>query len=393
MERESVVQVVFPMTDTSTGPIADKLIGWFAEHRRDLPWRRAGPHGGARDPYRVWVAEIMLQQTQVTTVIPYYWKFVERFPTVRRLAEASQDELLKVWEGLGYYARARNLQEAARIVQARHRGHIPADREALLALPGIGEYTAGAILSLAFLQDVPALDANARRVLARLHAIAEPLDQPAMRRRLEELARAHLPRGRAGDFNEALMDLGALVCTPRKPACPRCPLRDECTAFARGLADEMPARRPRRRVPHYEVTAAVIWRDGQVLITQRPNDRMLGGLWEFPGGKCQAGESLPACLRREISEELEMEIEVLDPLTTIEHAYSHMRITLHAFRGRPVRGEPQAIGVQDWRWVSPEQLAEFPLSVADQRIAAALIAEQTSGVSQTPEVWDQEAAR
>lgn len=364
-------------------PIAGKLLDWFAGHRRDLPWRQQTPHGGPRDPYRVWVAEVMLQQTQVPTVIPYYCAFMARFPTLQHLAKASQDEVLKAWEGLGYYARARHLHAAAQQIQARYNGHFPSTREGLLELPGIGDYIAGAILSLAFQQDVPALDANARRVLARLRAIREPLDSPAVRRRLEDMAREYLPRGLAGPFNEALMDLGALVCTPRQPACSTCPLREECQAYALGMVAEIPARRPRRPVPHYDVTAAVIWQGERVLLAQRFNDDMLGGLWEFPGGKCEAGESLTDCLQREIREELALDIEVLAPLATIEHAYSHLRVTLHAFHCRPRHGAPQAIGVQDWRWVSLDQLSQFPLSVADQRIAAQLVGHHVEANSPT----------
>jgi A/G-specific adenine glycosylase len=352
--------------------ITERLLTWFADHGRRLPWRQARPHGAPRDPYRVWVAEIMLQQTQVATVIPYYRAFLERFPSTRALAEASQEDVLKAWEGMGYYARARNLHRAAQIVQSRHGGHVPGTREALLALPGVGEYTAGAILSLAFAQDTPALDANARRVLARLCAVEEPLDRPATLRRLKEAAEALMPAGQGGAFNEALMDLGALICTPSAPACAGCPLMTACQAQALGRVAAIPARRPRRVVPHYAVTAAVIWQEGRLLLTQRREDKMLGGMWEFPGGKCEDGESLEDCLRREIREELALEIEVGDALTTVRHAYTHLRITLHAFECRLLAGTPQAIGCQDWRWVRVHELSGFPLSVADQRIAEAV---------------------
>ena len=362
------------MSPAPAHPIAVKLLDWFGEHARHLPWRQARGHGIPRDAYRAWVAEIMLQQTQVATVIPYYRAFVERFPSVNALAAADLDDVLKAWEGLGYYARARNLHAAARLVQQRHAGRIPRDRAALLALPGIGEYTANAILSMAYAQDVPALDANARRVLARLYAITEPLDRPATLRRLEALARQILPTTLAGPFNEALMDLGALVCTPRAPDCRACPLRQDCRAYAQGLVERIPARRARRVIPHYDVTAAIIWRDGRVLLAQRPADRMLGGLWEFPGGKCEPGEALADCLRREINEELGVEIEVGAPLVSVEHAYTHLRITLHAFHCRLLAGAPRALEHQDIRWVAPDEIAGYALSVADQRVAAALLA-------------------
>jgi len=352
--------------------ITDRLLRWFAGHQRDLPWRESSGQSGSRDAYRVWVAEVMLQQTQAATVIPYYQRFLQRFPSLRRLAQASQDQVLKLWEGLGYYARARHLHEAANIIVETHEGIIPADREQLLKLPGIGDYIAGAILSLAYQRDTPALDANARRVLARLFAVRERLDTPAAGRRLHHLALELLPAGRAGPFNEAMIELGALICTPQKPACDDCPLSASCQAHRLALADQIPVRQRRRKVPHYDVTAAVIWKDGRVLLSQRPVDGMLGGLWEFPGGKCHAGEELEACLQREIREELGIEVAVLDHLISVPHAYSHMRITLHAFYCRPLAGQPRSIGVQGWRWVSPAELSSFALSVADQRIAAAL---------------------
>ncbi len=345
---------------------ARKLIKWFEANARDLPWRRR------RTPYRVWLSEIMLQQTQVDTVIPYFRRFTARFPTVKALADAPLDEVLKVWEGLGYYARARSLHRAAQVVSRELRGRFPKTVEGLMRLPGVGRYSAGAIASLAFGVDAPVLDGNVARVLCRVFAIErDPRDRPT-RDELWSLAGSLLPQGQAGKFNEALMELGATVCTPRAPACKACPIAAMCEARRRGLQEQLPVRFARNATPHYDVAAAVIRRNGRILIAQRPLDGMLGGLWEFPGGKRKPGETLEACLRREIAEELRLEIEVGDRITAVKHAYTHFRITLHAFECRVVSGEPKAIGVADFKWVRPGELDRFAFAVTDRKIIRAL---------------------
>jgi A/G-specific adenine glycosylase len=346
------------------GDFAQRLLNWFAKEARDLPWRRN------RNPYRVWLAEAMLQQTQVDTVAPYYERFLARFPTIAALAEASLEEVLKLWEGLGYYARARNLHAAAQQVVAEHGGQVPDTFEALLALPGVGRYTAGAVASIAFGQDVHAVDGNVRRVLARVFAIRKDVSRSAAQQELETLAAELLPPGQAGAFNEALMELGATVCTPRAPKCSRCSLRELCQAHATGEQDSLPVKRPRKQTPHYDVAAAVTIGDhGRVLVAQRNADDMLGGLWEFPGGKCEDGETLPECLAREMREELGVEVEVGERLTVIKHAYTHFRITLHAFRCRVVSGKPRCLDCAAFRWAPPTELDALPMSVADRKIA------------------------
>jgi len=355
------------MDGTQTTDLAARLLAWYADHRRDLPWRHT------RDPYHIWVAEVMLQQTQVTTAIPYYERFLARLPTVEALAAASLDEVLKLWEGLGYYARARNLHAAARKVVAEFGGQVPDTMADLRSLPGVGCYTAGAILSIAYGQDVPALDGNGRRVLSRLFAVEKDVTRGAGQRRLWALAEDLLPRDRAGDFNQALMDLGATVCTPRAPLCGQCPLVEACQARQLGQEERFPVRRPRQPLPHYEIAAGVIWNgQGQFLIAQRPLDGMLGGLWEFPGGKREPGETLKDCLRRELAEELDVEVAVGTPLTVVQHAYTHFRITMHAFHCRIVSGQPRALGCADWRWISLDDVPRFAFSAADHQIIAAL---------------------
>ncbi len=376
--RESAKATMDPAHAPDPTHLVRRLLEWHARERRDLPWRDAPP--GQRDPYRVWVAEIMAQQTRLDTVRPYFERWVARFPTVYHLARAHPQEVLKLWEGLGYYARARNLHRAAQRVVEEHRGSLPADRRSLLALPGIGPYTAGAILSLAFGKAEPLVDGNVRRVLARLWDVDRPVEERATQGELWQRARTLVeaaPEGQAGALNEALMELGALLCLPRGPRCPVCPVQDHCLAAARGTQEHRPVRRPRRRIPHLHVTAAVLWQGkpyrSPVLLAQRPLDGMLGGLWEFPGGKMETTDpDLPACLRREIREELGIHIRVGEPVATVKHGYSHFRITLHAFHAFPVSGEPQALGCQDWRWLPLEEVDAYPLSAADQKVLQAL---------------------
>lgn len=347
--------------------LAARLLTWYDDHRRDLPWRRT------HNSYHIWVAEVMLQQTQVATAIPYFERFLARFPTVEVLAAASLDEVLKLWEGLGYYARARHLHAAARQVVSEFGGQVPDTMDDLLSLPGVGRYTAGAILSIAYGQDVPALDGNVRRVFSRLLAIKEDVTRGAGQRRLWALAKKLLPPGQAGDFNQSLMDLGAMVCTPRAALCGQCPLAEDCQARKLGQQEQFPLRPPRRALPHYDIAAGVVWNDqGDFLIAQRPLDGMLGGLWEFPGGKQEPGETLQDCLRRELLEELDIEVAVGELLTVVKHAYTHFSITMHVFHCRIVAGRPRALGCAGWCWVTLDDLSRFAFSAADHQVIAAL---------------------
>lgn len=350
----------------SVTPLAEKLLAWYDRHARPLPWR------SIRDPYAVWVSEVMLQQTRVEAVIPYFQRWMERFPTVADLAAASEQEVLALWEGLGYYSRARNLHRAARIVMREYGGELPRDLAALRRLPGVGRYTAAAIASIAFGMDVATLDGNLKRVFARLFNVEEAIDTPQGETRLWALAKEHLPRGRAGDYNQALMDLGATLCLPRAPRCLLCPLSEFCQARALGVQEARPVRLPKREVPHYTVTAAVIQRQGRVLLAQRRREGLLGGLWEFPGGKVEAGESLPESLRREIREELGVEIEVGAPFGVYRHAYTHFRITLHAFLCALNGGEPRPLEAEALAWVEVPALEEYPMGKVDRQIARRL---------------------
>jgi A/G-specific adenine glycosylase len=314
----------------------------------------------------------MLQQTRVATVIGYYQRFLDRFPTVAALAAAELPAVLKAWEGLGYYSRARNLHAAARCVVADFAGRVPADPDQLRRLPGVGAYTAAAIASIAFGRDVPVLDGNVTRVLARVFRLRENPATAAAQRRLLGWARPLIPPGQAGTINQALMDLGATVCTPRSPRCPACPLAAHCQAFARGEQADLPRKAPRKPIPHYDVAAAVIWRGGRVLIDRRKPTGLLGGLWEFPGGKRRPGETLEAAAIREVREEVGLTVRPTAHLITVRHAYSHFRITLHVFQCRPQAGRARPIACDAVKWVRLADLDDYAFPKANHKIIAAL---------------------
>lgn len=342
--------------------VRDALIAWYANHQRDLPWRRTS------DPYAVWVSEIMLQQTRVAAAIPYYRRWLERFPDVAALARADLDEVLKLWEGLGYYSRARNLHKAARQVVGEHAGRLPDSVDALRTLPGIGRYTAGAIASIAFGLDEPVLDGNVVRVLSRVFRVEGDPRRPAVREEIWSLARGLIPTGLAGELNQAMMDLGATICRPRKPLCTTCPLHELCAARQAGIQHELPRKAPRQTTPHHTIAAAVVRKRGRVLIDRRREDGLLGGLWEFPGGKQQEDETLEQTAAREVHEEVGVRIEVGEEIAVVNHAYSHFRITLHAFEAEWVSGRARAIHCDAVRWVWPSQLRRYAFPKANQAI-------------------------
>lgn len=351
--------------------VPDLLAWWDAGHA-DVPWRRT------RDPYAIWVAEVMLQQTQVATVIPYFVRWMNRFPKVEDLAAAPLSEVLKMWEGLGYYSRARNLHAAAQMIVDDYGGRLPEDVAGLMKLKGVGRYTAGAIASIAFDRPVPVLDGNVVRVLSRLLDLREDVTKTQTKNHLWQLAGDLVPEDRAGDYNQALMELGQTVCQPATPQCHLCPVSGCCLARAEGTQLERPVRPPRQKIPHYDVCAGVIWReDGRILIAQRPLEGLLGGLWEFPGGKLQAGETRADALRREIKEELGLEIVVGRPLATIKHTYTHFRISLYAYYARYVSGVPQNLEVADHAWVHLDEMDQFPFAVTDRKIIGKLLDDQS----------------
>ncbi len=347
--------------------IARKLRAWYKREQRPLPWRETS------DPYRIWISEIMLQQTQVDTVIPYYLRFLEAFSTVEALAGAPLQDVLKAWENLGYYSRARNLHAAAAIIVDKCNGQIPATREGLKSLPGIGDYTAGAILSMAYGQAVPAVDGNVRRILSRLFAVQEPIDLPQTQEQLHQLAIILTPSKNPGDFNQALMDLGATICKAKNPGCDTCPINAHCHAKASGLQDVLPVTRKRPTIPHRQATAALLRdRDDRILVVQRPEEGLLGSLWKLPGGFVQGSESVEVSLRQSVKEELGIQIRVGAHLASVNHAYTHFRISLHAYGGHLLKGTPKALTCQGWRWATADELLQMPLSKIDRMIIQAI---------------------
>lgn len=355
-----------------THPLVHRLLDWYEIEARDLPWRQT------QDPYAIWVSEIMLQQTRVETVLQYYPRFLDRFPSVQSLAAASIDDVLKSWEGLGYYRRAHNLHRAAGILLSDHQGRLPCTTQALRTLPGIGPYTAGAIASMAFDQDESVLDGNIIRVISRWFCVEGDPAKADTRRRLLSHANVIRPPRQAGAFNQAMMDLGARICLPRQPRCDVCPVTAHCQARQTDRMREFPQRRPRRPIPHVNVVAGAVW-DGppfgaktRLLIAQRHPEDMLGGLWELPGGKAEPGEALEEALHRELREELGIGIEIVSAFMDLQHAYTHFRITLHVFHCRHTSGVPQTLDVADWAWVHPDELDRYAFPAADRKILAVL---------------------
>lgn len=325
--------------------LARRLIQWQRAHgRHDLPWQRK------RTPYRVWVSEVMLQQTQVATVIPYFRRFMARFPTLADLADAPLDDVLALWSGLGYYSRARNLHRAALICRDEHGGGLPRDFESLMTLPGIGRSTAGAIQSLARNEPHPILDGNAKRVLARFHAVPGWPGESGVANKLWALAEAHTPRDQAAAYTQAVMDLGAGICTRRRPACPACPLNDDCLARRQGNPEAYPGRKPKRERPHRE-TVMLIIRDhrDRVLLRRRPPSGIWGGLWSLPEVD-EPGAPAPAA-ERELGVGLEAETR-LDP---VQHGFTHYLLTIHPWRCRAVPGHARIMDDENLAWYGADE--------------------------------------
>ena len=353
-----------PVTEREEQAFREDLLRWFAAEARAMPWR------GASDLYAIWVSEVMLQQTRVDQATPYYERFMRAYPTVERLAEAAPADVLRLWEGLGYYARARNLHRAAQRVAEAHGGAVPETPDAFRSLPGVGAYTAAAVLSIGRGVPLAAVDGNVTRVLARVFAVAADVKAPEGRRLVDALAARLLDPVRPGPFNEALMELGAMVCTPRAPACPRCPLQHVCRARAEGAPERYPVARRRPPTPHFDAAVGVLLNArGEAYVQQRPEAGLLGGLWEFPGGKLEPGESAPEACRRELREELGIGVRLVRPLCIVKHAYTHFRVTLYVFVCAP---DTDALPELPGRWALPERLTEYPMPRANRKIIEAL---------------------
>lgn len=359
---------------------SQQLLEWYQQNKRDLPWRRN------KDPYRIWVSEVMLQQTRVDTVIPYWHRFLDKFPTVQALAQAPEEDVLKAWEGLGYYSRARNLQSAVREVHERYDGIVPDNKEDISSLKGVGPYTAGAVLSIAYNKPEPAVDGNVMRVLSRYFGIEDDIAKQGTRVKMEKLAQDLIPEGTAGDFNQALMELGAIVCMPRSPQCLTCPVMEHCTARIDGKELELPIKskakppRPERRL--VALVEGSGEHAGKVLIRQRPQEGLLARMWELPHvlvPEKQTGD--PAMLGRGLADEDELHIEPFERLMDADHIFSHIHWQLKVYRCR-MAAEGEAAALPEllpfhYRWLAAEEMEQYAFPNVFIRILNAYYQDET----------------
>ena len=344
---------------------AELILHWYALNARKLPWR------DHPDPYAIWVSEIMLQQTRVDTVIPYFEKWMQKFPTITDLAKATEHDVLVTWEGLGYYSRVRNLHKAMQIVMNKYNGKIPEDARELIKLPGIGRYTAGAIASMAFKADEPTLDANIRRVFSRLFDIQENLDSPKGEKLVWSLAEKELPVGRAGDFNQALMDLGATICKPKDPICEQCPFNHKCQAKEKGVQEDRPILKPKPVQPHFTYVAAIVKDHKKFLLIKRPSKGLLGGLWEFPNGRIGTEEKdLADNVTKMMKDRFGTEVMIISKYGVFKHAYTHFRQTVHAYN---CMLESSTINSTDICWASNEELLNYPMGKIARLISKSFV--------------------
>jgi A/G-specific adenine glycosylase len=349
----------------------EELLAWYRDSQRPLPWRKT------RDPYAIWISEILLQQTRVNAAIAYYERFLGRFPTLAHLAEARIESVLQVWQGLGYYGRARNLHRAARILRHTFGGQIPRKPESLAKLPGIGPYTANAIASIAFDEDVAVLDGNVIRVLCRVYGIRDIPDRPSTRRRLERIAESLLPKGHAAAFNQAMMELGALVCRPDRPDCASCPVRGLCRACREGTAGLLPVRIPKPRIPVRVKIVGAIEHRGRLLFARRPLEGFLGGLWELPGAYLEGEETARQGiekLRRQVGSRLRQVPE--EEAFTVRQAYSHFEERNLVFMCEGMGGVNRG-SEQRYRWLHPTSLHPYPITGATRKIVRRLEQRET----------------
>jgi len=345
---------------------ATALSTWFSVHQRAMPWRETP------SAYRTWISEMMLQQTQVDTVIPYFGRFLERFPDVHALASAPQDDVLKQWEGLGYYSRARNLHKAAQQVVDIHDGLLPTTYKDLQTLPGIGPYAAAAIASIAYEVPVPVVDGNVLRVFARFWGLSTDIRLPSIRQDIFDRLMPVVATQTPSVFNQAIMELGALICTPKKPQCGICPIQSDCVAYATDQTETLPVKAKAKPVPHYVIGVGLIRYQGRILIAKRNESGMLGGLWELPGGKQNADEAIETTVTREILEETGLAVTIVKPLCVIKHAYTHFKITMHTYLCDAPHDRALAKSSTEVQWVLPESLSDYAFPTATHKVFAAL---------------------
>ncbi|TWI66976.1 A/G-specific DNA-adenine glycosylase [Desulfobotulus alkaliphilus] len=359
----------FPPSENEISTFRTTLLQWYQNTKRDLPWRRT------RDPYAIWVSEVMLQQTRVDTVIPYYEAFMEKYPDMASLARSEPEALLKSWEGLGYYKRLQNLKKTALFLTETNDARLPSDFQSLRELPGIGDYIAAAVSSIAFHGKEAVVDGNVKRVLARLFTDPAPVNISSSHRHFLRHASLLLDPEQPGEANQALMELGAMVCTPARPSCDGCPVSFSCEALHTDNTRNYPVRQPKKIIPFYPVACAVIVNERfDILITKRPETGMLPGFWEFPGGRCEGKESgMDACIR-EVFEETGLKIEKPEKICTIRHAYTHFRIEMSLFICRITEKERQNLKPIEHRWIPHGELDTLAFPAANRKCMPALSA-------------------
>tara|TARA_B100000900_G_scaffold157476_1_gene133842 strand:- start:210 stop:1274 length:1065 start_codon:yes stop_codon:yes gene_type:complete len=334
------------------------LIYWYNNNKRPLPFR------STKDPYKIWISEIMLQQTQMKTVIPFYERWVNKLPTIGSVASTNIDTLLKLWEGLGYYRRCHNFYRASKIIIDDYKGIIPSDYESFKRLPGIGDYTAGAVLSISFGLPIPAIDSNVKRVMARLYGFKKLTKYNLAI--IQKAISITLKNVNPSDFNQGLMELGALICTSEFPKCYECPLSKNCKAHNSGSPIHYPQKKVKRGIPHFNVVTAIIWRGDTFYIQKRSENKMLGGLWEFPGGKVKNGETLEMALLRELKEECNFNARILKKATSIKHRYSHFSITMHCYYCKE-KGD-KVVSLTNSNWIKKSQISQYSFPKANHKI-------------------------
>jgi len=340
------------------------ILAWFQDHARDLPWRKT------YYPYHVWISEIMLQQTQMDRVVAYFNKWMKRFPGIDSIAVAGEEEVLKLWEGLGYYSRARNIIKTAKLLSDDYDGALPADHKELMGLPGIGPYTAGAIMSIAFNREYPLVDANIERVFARLFNLDKPVKNKKTHTFIWEKAGELIPQGRARQFNQALMELGALVCIPQNPRCKICPIRTDCLAFSLNLVNKRPVLQAPPKTIFIEMATGIVKHNGRIFIQKRKSKGVWANLWEFPGGRLEPGETPEMALVREYMEETELSVGRLKKITAVQHSYTIYRVTLHCYFCTLLddRYEPVLHSAQEYRWVESKELSNYAFPAGHRKL-------------------------
>ena len=339
--------------------LSNKLLKWYDDNKKSMPWRDDD------DIYHIWLSEIMLQQTQIKTVIPYYYKWLRKFPTINDVARADEQEILKMWEGLGYYSRALNFLHACKTIESDYDGIIPKENESFLKLKGVGQYIDAAVRSIGYNDIVPTIDGNVNRVMSRVLSLKTP---PAKEyKKIYNFLMQSIDKKRPGDFNQALMDLGRDICKPKNPTCNICPITNFCSAYQNNQIHKYPIKIKLKKNPHFNIAVGVVWKDNNILIAKRKLGGLLGGLWEFPGGKLYDNESSEECVVREIYEEIGISVELKSFISTIKHQYSHFSISLDSFHCIYKDGKAHPKKSSEIKWISPKEIPKFPFPKANHK--------------------------